>query len=36
MTKAELEYIQSVCDEWLRQPGVSMDSERSFETNLPA
>jgi len=26
MTKAELEHIQSVCHEWLRQPGVSPDS----------
>jgi hypothetical protein len=33
MTKAELEYIQSVCREWLRQPGVSQDSRRTIPSS---
>jgi hypothetical protein len=33
MTKAELEYIQSVCHEWLRQPGVSQDSRRTIPSS---
>ena len=33
MTKAELEHIQSVCHEWLRQPGVSQDSRKTIPSS---
>src|SRR6185369_18084133 len=33
MTKAELEHIQSVCHEWLRQPGVSPDSRVTISSS---
>jgi hypothetical protein len=33
MTKAELEYIQTMCHEWLRQPGVSQDSRRTISSS---
>jgi len=33
MTKAELEHIQSVCHEWLRQPGVSRDSRKTLPSS---
>lgn len=33
MTKAELEHIQSVCHEWLRQPGLSRDSRRTISSS---
>jgi hypothetical protein len=33
MTKAELEYIQNICHEWLRQPGVSQDSRRTISSS---
>lgn len=33
MTQAELEHIQSVCHEWLRQPGVSQDSRKTIPSS---
>ena len=33
MTKAELEHIQSMCHEWLRQPGVSNDSRMTISSS---
>lgn len=33
MTKAELEHIQSVCHEWLRQPDVSQDSRKTIPSS---
>jgi hypothetical protein len=33
MTKAELEHIQTVCHEWLRQPGVAQDSRRTISSS---
>jgi hypothetical protein len=33
MTKAELEHIQTMCREWLRQPGVSQDSRRTISSS---
>ena len=33
MTKAELEHIQTVCHEWLRQPGVSQNSRRTISSS---
>lgn len=33
MTKAELEHIQTICHEWLRQPGVSEDSRRTISSS---
>jgi len=33
MTKAELEHIQSVCHEWLRQPGVGRDSRMTIPSS---
>ncbi len=30
MTKPELEYIQTVCHDWLRQPGTANDSRRTI------
>ena len=33
MTKAELQHIQSVCHEWLRQPGVSQDSRKTIPSS---
>jgi hypothetical protein len=33
MTRAELEHIQTVCHEWLRQPGVRQDSRRTISSS---
>jgi hypothetical protein len=33
MTKTELEHIQTVCHEWLRQPGVSQDSRKTIPSS---
>jgi hypothetical protein len=33
MTRAELEHIQTVCHEWLRQPGVGQDSRRTISSS---
>jgi len=33
MTKAELEHIQSMCHEWLRQPDVSQDDRRTIPSS---
>ena len=33
MTKAELEHIQSLCYEWLQQPGVSQDSRMTIPSS---
>src|SRR6185437_6147309 len=33
MTRAELEYIQTACHEWLRQPGVGQDSRRTISSS---
>ena len=33
MTKAELEYIQTICHDWLRQPGVSQDSRMTIPSS---
>src|SRR6185369_5141512 len=33
MTRAELEHIQTVCHEWLRQPGVGQDSRRRISSS---
>jgi hypothetical protein len=33
MTRAELEHIQTVCHEWLRQPGVAQDSRRTISSS---
>ena len=33
MTKAELEYIQTICHDWLRQPGVSQDSRMTISSS---
>ena len=35
MTKAELEHIQAMCHEWLRQPGVSQDGRRTISSSSP-
>ena len=33
MTKAELEHIQTMCHDWLRQPGVSQDSRMTISSS---
>ena len=33
MTKAELEHIQSLCHEWLLQPGVSQDGRKTIPSS---